>query len=143
MRTKLCMGLLAFAGVLAVGACSRQHEAADAVSEQAAAETAPAAPMPAEERSRAGAAATVSTMDAGEAQAPDPQMQLQSSATTHVDSERTRFLVALNLGSTPASLDFAGAGEVALSTHADRDGDAIDGVVEIRGDEGVVVRQRE
>jgi len=88
MRTKLCMGLLVFAGVLALGACSRQHEAADAVSEPGAGETAPAAPMPAEERSRAGTAAGVATTADGESQAPDPQLQLQSSATTQVDGER-------------------------------------------------------
>jgi alpha-glucosidase len=58
------------------------------------------------------------------------------------EADGTRFLVALNLGSTPASLPFAGAGEVALSTHADRDGDSIDGIVDLRGDEGVVVRLR-
>jgi alpha-glucosidase len=56
---------------------------------------------------------------------------------THADA---RFLVALNLGAEPASLPFGGAGEVVLGTHRGRAGDRIDGTVELRGDEGVVVR---
>jgi alpha-glucosidase len=54
-----------------------------------------------------------------------------------------RFLVALNLGASPAAytppvLDVRG--ELALSTHLDRDGERVERTVELRGDEGVVVR---
>jgi alpha-glucosidase len=52
----------------------------------------------------------------------------------------TRFLVALNLGGAPASLEFDGSGEVVLGTSRERAGDGIDGTVELRGDEGVIVR---
>jgi alpha-glucosidase len=51
-----------------------------------------------------------------------------------------RFFVALNLGSHPTSLPFGGRGEVALSTHLDREGEEVVDRVELRGDEGVVVR---
>ncbi|HET9766727.1 MAG TPA: alpha-amylase family glycosyl hydrolase, partial [Thermoanaerobaculia bacterium] len=58
------------------------------------------------------------------------------------DGDR-RFLVVLNLGSEPASyappvLDVTG--EVALSTHLDREGEAVRRTVELRGDEGLVLR---
>jgi alpha-glucosidase len=58
------------------------------------------------------------------------------------DGDR-RFLVVLNLGPEPACyvppvLDLAG--EVALSTHLDREGELVRRAVELRGDEGVVVR---
>ncbi|MFL5382428.1 MAG: alpha-amylase family glycosyl hydrolase [Longimicrobiaceae bacterium] len=51
-----------------------------------------------------------------------------------------RFLVALNLGHEPASLAFDGAGEVVLSTDVARKEDVVRDRVELRGDEGVVVR---
>jgi len=51
-----------------------------------------------------------------------------------------RFLVALNLGSTPVSLPFDGAGEMVLSTDAERRAEPVRGRVELRGDEGVIVR---
>jgi alpha-glucosidase len=51
-----------------------------------------------------------------------------------------RFLIALNLSGEPASLKLAGSGAVALGTHRDRAGDRVDGAIELRGDEGVVVR---
>ncbi len=50
-----------------------------------------------------------------------------------------RFLVALNLGSAPASLSFDGAGERVLSTDAERRPQPAHGRVDLRGDEGVVV----
>lgn len=58
------------------------------------------------------------------------------------DADR-RFLVVLNLGSsaaayTPPVLDVRG--EVAVSTHLDREGEPVRRTVELRGDEGVVVR---
>jgi len=56
------------------------------------------------------------------------------------EHEGTRFLVALNLGPNPASFAFDGAGEVVLSTDIDRKEDPVSGRVELRGDEGVVVR---
>ncbi|HEX8243962.1 MAG TPA: alpha-amylase family glycosyl hydrolase, partial [Longimicrobium sp.] len=51
-----------------------------------------------------------------------------------------RFLVALNLGSSPASLPFDGGGEVVLSTDAGRTAMPVRGRVELGGDEGVVIR---
>jgi alpha-glucosidase len=51
-------------------------------------------------------------------------------------------MVALNLGPGPAGLAVPGpapAGRVALSTHPHRDGVAVSGPLELRGDEGVVV----
>jgi alpha-glucosidase len=56
------------------------------------------------------------------------------------EHDGSRFLVALNLGPSPASLAFDGAGEVVLSTHVDRKDDPVRGRVELRGDEGRVVR---
>src|SRR5690606_27081876 len=58
------------------------------------------------------------------------------------DADR-RLLVVLNLGSsaaayTPPVLDVRG--EVAVSTHLDREGEPVRRTVELRGDEGVVVR---
>ncbi|HEX6911393.1 MAG TPA: alpha-amylase family glycosyl hydrolase [Longimicrobium sp.] len=51
----------------------------------------------------------------------------------------TRFLVALNLGAEPASLDFDGSGSVVLGTLAGA-AEHIDGTVDLRGDEGLIVR---
>jgi alpha-glucosidase len=51
-----------------------------------------------------------------------------------------RLLVALNFSSTPASLQLEGRGWVALSTNLDREQEPFDGAVELRGDEGVVLR---
>ena len=55
-----------------------------------------------------------------------------------------RFLVVLNLGheaaSWPVPEDLRGS--VVLGTHGDRDGEAIAGQLEVRGDEGVVVELR-
>jgi alpha-glucosidase len=51
----------------------------------------------------------------------------------------TRFLVALNLGAEAASLSFDGSGLVVLSTLAGA-AERIGGTVELRGDEGVIVR---
>ncbi|HEX8695796.1 MAG TPA: alpha-amylase family glycosyl hydrolase [Longimicrobium sp.] len=56
------------------------------------------------------------------------------------EAEGTRFLVALNLGAEPAALDFGGAGEIAVSTHLEREGKPVRGRIELGGDEGVVVR---
>jgi alpha-glucosidase len=54
--------------------------------------------------------------------------------------EDSRFLVALNLGSSPASLDFEGTGEIVLSTDATRRPEPVRGRVDLRGNEGVIVR---
>lgn len=57
---------------------------------------------------------------------------------THGD---TRFLVALNLSAEPASLDFDGGGEVVLGTLPDGEARRVGGgAIELRGDEGVIVR---
>jgi alpha-glucosidase len=54
-----------------------------------------------------------------------------------------RYLIVLNLGSQPqrwAAHQSAVRGRVMLSTHLDRAGEAVGGAIELRGDEGVVVR---
>lgn len=51
-----------------------------------------------------------------------------------------RFLVALNLGPSPASLDFEGEGEVALSTSTENRDVSVRGRIELRSDEGIIVR---
>jgi alpha-glucosidase len=51
----------------------------------------------------------------------------------------TRFLVALNLGGAPASLDLDGSGSVALSTLAGA-AERVEETVELRGDEGLIIR---
>ncbi len=59
------------------------------------------------------------------------------------EAEGARFLVALNLGSSPASLPFEGEGEIVLTTHLDgREGETVSGAVSLRGDEGAIVRLR-
>jgi len=50
-------------------------------------------------------------------------------------------LIALNLGAAPLSLHVEG-GEILLSTQLDRKGENVSGPLELRGDEGVVVRLR-
>ncbi|MBV9108069.1 MAG: DUF3459 domain-containing protein [Gemmatimonadetes bacterium] len=55
----------------------------------------------------------------------------------HGDS---RFLVALNLGPSPASLDFGGGREVALSTSTESREMRIRGRVDLRGGEGIIAR---
>jgi alpha-glucosidase len=54
------------------------------------------------------------------------------------DGDRT-FLVALNLGSSPARMAVEHSGRVVLSTHPEREGRRLGGVVELAADEGVVV----
>jgi alpha-glucosidase len=56
------------------------------------------------------------------------------------EHEGSRFLVALNLGGTPASLDFGGSGVLVLSTDPERREAPVRGRVDLRGDEGVIVR---
>ena len=58
------------------------------------------------------------------------------------DADR-RYLVVLNLGSEPATyappvLDISG--EIVLSTHLDREGELVRRGLELRGDEGLLVR---
>ena len=50
-----------------------------------------------------------------------------------------RLVVALNLGHGPLAADLPAAGRILLSTHLDRDGEAVAGRVELRPDEGVIV----
>jgi alpha-glucosidase len=50
-------------------------------------------------------------------------------------------LVALNLGAEPASMHLE-AGEILLSTQLDRKGENVSGALELRGNEGVIVRLR-
>jgi alpha-glucosidase len=56
------------------------------------------------------------------------------------EHEESRFLVALNLGSRPTSLLWDGAGELVMSTDADRRPEPVRGRVDLKGDEGVIVR---
>jgi alpha-glucosidase len=56
--------------------------------------------------------------------------------------DSTRFLVALNLGHAPATLSFPGSGTVEIGSHADREGMEAGSGIELRGDEGLVVRLR-
>ncbi len=54
-------------------------------------------------------------------------------------------MVALNLGAEPISLssDAIGLdGEILLSTHMDRNAERIDGSLDLRGNEGVVIGER-
>jgi alpha-glucosidase len=57
-------------------------------------------------------------------------------------SSDRRFLVALNLRSEPASVPVTGTWAVELSTHLDREGEPVAGVLALRADEGVVLRSR-
>jgi alpha-glucosidase len=50
------------------------------------------------------------------------------------------FLVALNLGSKPQRLPLAPNGTVVLSTHLDRTNEPAGDVLELRPDEGLIVR---
>jgi len=54
-----------------------------------------------------------------------------------------RFLIALNLGSDPHAVSFASSvrarGKIAISTHLDREGEIVDGDLNLRANEGVVV----
>jgi alpha-glucosidase len=53
-----------------------------------------------------------------------------------------RFLIALNLGSNPHAVDFAGGGpnaHIVLSTYLDRENEPVRGVINLRADEGVIV----
>lgn len=54
--------------------------------------------------------------------------------------EDEEIAVALNFGGTPAQAD-TGDGKVVLSTRLDRDGERVEGYVDLRPDEGVVVRR--
>jgi alpha-glucosidase len=51
-----------------------------------------------------------------------------------------RWLVALNLGPAAGRLDLAMRGRVELATTPDRDGERVEGGVDLAGDEGMVVR---
>jgi alpha-glucosidase len=57
-------------------------------------------------------------------------------------SEGTAITIALNLGAEPVSIesDAAGlSGEILLSTFLDREGEKIQGTLDLRGDEGVII----
>jgi alpha-glucosidase len=51
-----------------------------------------------------------------------------------------RWLVALNLGPGGGRLDLAVRGRVELATTPDRDGERVEGGLDLAGDEGVVAR---
>jgi alpha-glucosidase len=56
---------------------------------------------------------------------------------------RQRFLVALNLGNDPHAVSFAEAmkdrGRIVISTHLDREGEIMDGDLNLRANEGVII----
>jgi alpha-glucosidase len=52
----------------------------------------------------------------------------------------SRFLVALNLGPQPRQIALAESGTLVLSTHLDRNEERVAGVLELRADEGVILR---
>ena len=56
------------------------------------------------------------------------------------EHEGSRILVALNLSSAAATLEFGGAGEIVMSTDADRPASPVRDALDLRGDEGVIVR---
>ena len=61
-------------------------------------------------------------------------------ARTAPEGGGRRFVVALNFTSEPRTLRHdALRGSLTLSTHLDRDGEHVDGMVELRGNEGIVV----
>jgi alpha-glucosidase len=52
-------------------------------------------------------------------------------------------LIVLNLGADPISIGsnmMAFPGEILLSTHLDRKGDTVSGGLDLRGDEGLIMR---
>ena len=55
-------------------------------------------------------------------------------------NDEASFLVALNLGSRPQRLALARGGIVALSTHLDRGNEGARSALELRPDEGLIVR---
>jgi len=55
-------------------------------------------------------------------------------------ADEPSFLVALNLGSREQRLALPRSGSVALSTHLDRAGERARGMLELRPDEGLIVR---
>lgn len=58
------------------------------------------------------------------------------------EAEGTRFLMALNLGHAPALLELETEqdGQVEIGTDRNREGEHVENRIELRGDEGVVVR---
>jgi alpha-glucosidase len=78
-----------------------------------------------------------------------PALEIGSYASVPADSDllayiraagSTRLLIALNLGSQERALVLSeGGGNVILSTHLDREGDPMDGILALRGDEGVII----
>jgi len=51
----------------------------------------------------------------------------------------SRVTVALNFGANPVSAAIGCGGEVLLSTFLDRQGEAVKGVLDLRGNEGIVI----
>jgi alpha-glucosidase len=58
------------------------------------------------------------------------------------ETDGCHFLIVLNFGHEPTTFDPGGhgaLGRIVLSTHLDRDGEKVDGALELRGDEGVIL----
>jgi alpha-glucosidase len=71
-------------------------------------------------------------------------MEAHGDLLTYVRRDReSAFLIALNLGPQPQVVNFsnkASEGRIALSTHLDRSGDRVRGELELRAEEGLLVR---
>jgi alpha-glucosidase len=71
-------------------------------------------------------------------------MEADGDLLTYVRRDReSAFLIALNLGPQPQVVNFsnkASEGRIALSTHLDRSGDRVRGELELRAEEGLLVR---
>ena len=65
---------------------------------------------------------------------------VEASAPGVLAYRRGAFLVALNLGPAPRQMPLVRGGTVALSTHLDRAGERLHATLELRPDEGVIVR---
>jgi alpha-glucosidase len=60
----------------------------------------------------------------------------------HRQSDAGSVVVALNLGAEPVSIASEAAGlhgEILLSTFLDREGEKIEGALDLRGNEGVII----
>jgi alpha-glucosidase len=80
----------------------------------------------------------------------EPALQVGEYVPYHIDGDAfgfirdqdgRRFLIALNFGSSPATLpvDHGIAGKVAIGTNRRREGERLEGEIELDGDEGIVI----
>ena len=74
----------------------------------------------------------------GRLQLLEPAGDVLADVLTYLREDR--FLIALNIGSTPQRIGLPRAGAIVLSTHLDRAEERVAGTLQLRPDEGVVVR---